>query len=206
VLFIMTKNNQYTQMLGNFVDARLGNYGFQKRKLLWNKDADSVVYVIDLQISKWSDCADDEAIRFTMNLGVCIKELYEMVWQEPRGEFVLETDCFPRIRIAELLGVNDKWWHLSSSSDAEIVLDEIGILLEGYVVPFYMKMNSLESILHFSGEICNWKVASDAISWCALNMIAGDQESAISNLESMLASKKYRAWVPKIKNVLEYKK
>jgi hypothetical protein len=106
------------------------------------------VQVVDIQISSFSS-KDEES--FTINLGVFDPGVWEKCWIKEPPRFINEEDCFPRIRIGQLLneGSIDHWWVCSAKINEGELGEEIESLLEKKCLPFLDDMLDRNEIVNF---------------------------------------------------------
>jgi hypothetical protein len=108
------------------LDQTLKQSGFLKKGLIWRRDSEDVVDVIDLQISKPGDSV-------TLNCGVLDRGIYITVWGRPLPDNVDSSMCTIRARIGELIGDTDKWWPMSEGE----LFSEIPELVDRTVKNFW---------------------------------------------------------------------
>lgn len=114
------------------MDRVLAPAGFTRTGLLWNRTFDSIVEVIDLQVSKAGDSV-------TVNAGVFDPDLHAQVWgQRLQDAMVEEPFCVVRSRIGLLAGDRDLWWSVEDPEAA----NRIGEALTRYVLPFLLDSRS----------------------------------------------------------------
>jgi hypothetical protein len=79
---------------------------------------------------------------FTINVGLMVPELYELVHGRKPASFVEEPECVVRERIgccssgSPPIGGSDKWWELASETDELNYERELGDILPERVLPF----------------------------------------------------------------------
>ena len=121
-----------TSSIKKHMDRVLAPLGFARKGLLWNRTSDSLVEVIDLQVSKAGDSV-------TVNAGVFDPDLYAQVWGTPwQAAMVEEPRCAVRNRIGMLAGDRDQWWSVDDPEAA----NRIGEALTRYVLPFLLDSRS----------------------------------------------------------------
>ena len=129
----------------------LKKHGFKKKDLTWNKAVDGFIQVIDFQMSRFSSAEEDN---FTINLGVFDSQTWQTCWLKEPPRFIKEEDCFPRIRVAQLLQefseeATDHWWICNAETDEESLGQEIADLLEAKCIPFLDSLLNHQSIIDF---------------------------------------------------------
>lgn len=107
--------------------------GFRKRGRTFNREADEkgIFQVVQFQTGPYELAPEIPPFRlnlygrFTVNMGVLIKELYDLEpWHKPTN-FYQEMYCLPRQRLPALLYGKDFWWELKHDPDelAQIVIE-----------------------------------------------------------------------------------
>ena len=115
--------------------------GFKKRGRTFNRETEAGLFqVINFQSGQYpiGDNYEIPNIReslygkFTVNLGVCIEELYLIESPRKSQRFYQDYDCQIRCRLATLIKGIDIWWDLSS--DLTLTTKEIieGLELKGF--------------------------------------------------------------------------
>jgi len=99
--------------------------GFKKKGRTFNRQTENGIYqVINLQSGKY-EFGDKNVIpglrenyygKFTVNLGVLIKELYELDIHNKPTDFYQEYNCQIRDRLPHLTMEKDFWWTISSNT------------------------------------------------------------------------------------------
>lgn len=117
------------------LDCELAPNGFSRKKVTWNRARDSLVDVIDIQVSKSGDTV-------TMNAGVLSRPVYAACWGREAKPFVEEPSCTVRARVGQLLDNKDRWWDVGGESAA----DEMVECLRTRILPFLDRMGSLEAM------------------------------------------------------------
>ena len=99
------------------IKKRLKQTGFKKRGYLWNRSRGGLVDVVFLQRSSYSD---QDFQSFTVNFGVCVEELYNIIWEKGGARFVTYPDCQVSLRVGRSIdafeagGGREVWWTLKS--------------------------------------------------------------------------------------------
>jgi hypothetical protein len=99
--------------------------GFKKKGRTFNRETETGIYqVINLQSGRY-EFGDTYVIpglrenfygKFTVNLGISIKELYELGNHNKPTNFYHEYDCQIRDRLPHLTMQKDFWWTISSNT------------------------------------------------------------------------------------------
>ncbi len=119
--------------------------------MTWNKRINNFVQVINFQLSSYSN---EQEETFTMNLGFFNPNIWETCWRRNSPQFIAEENCFPRIRIGQLLNETknkkmDHWWTYVRNTDVKKSNNEIFDLLENKCFPFLNKLLSIAAINEF---------------------------------------------------------
>jgi len=158
----------------------LKRHGFKKKDLTWNKVVDGFVQVVDFQLSSYSD---EQEETFTINLGVLCPEVWNTCWQKEPPKFVKEDDCFPRVRVGQLLGgfsvdSQDQWWMCSPDVDENALGEELCTLIENKCIPFINGMLSKQKINDFYSLSSINLLPIDKIYLAIVKSFLGDNESS----------------------------
>jgi hypothetical protein len=162
-------NKMVRRELISAFDKLLKPYGFERKGNAWNRRTQSVIDVIDLQISKAGDA-------ITINVGVLDTEAWRILFGSDQVGFVQQPNCTVAARIGELIDNFDKWWQLENVDVSGDLKDNI----IDRVLPFIDRM-------HVRQAMKDWLVATDVlakkypppiINLAILNYILGDTTSA----------------------------
>ena len=93
-------------------EKNLSMSGYCKRGRTFTRSLDSgLIHVINFQMGRRYLYG-----KFTINLGVCVPEIYRMIWDEDEPKFVDHGDCEIKKRIGELVSPpKDLWWDLNKN-------------------------------------------------------------------------------------------
>lgn len=173
------------------LDRELIPIGFSRRASIWNRVHDSLVEVIDIQISKNGDTV-------TMNAGVLSRPVYAACWGRDAEQFVEEPFCTVRARVGQLLDKKDRWWHIRSASAAEEMAD----CVRAHILPFLERMRSLEEMRDWlaSAGAPSPKAPLPSICFAVLQSRLGDIGGGCMTLAN-LESKALGAWKARAKEV-----
>lgn len=175
------------------LDRELVPLGFKRKKATWNRERDSLVDVIDIQISKSGDTV-------TMNTGVLSRPIYFACWGREAKAFVEEPSCTVRARVGRLLGNKDRWWDASSESAADEMVECLGV----HILPFLDRMQSFKAMRDWLASTGlpspKWPVPS--INFAVLQSQLGDVDGACNTLAE-LEAKALGAWKAGAKEVAE---
>jgi hypothetical protein len=140
----------------NLLTKQLKPLGFVRKGRTFNRTVeDGVVHVINLQTGPYeigerkplppeiAHLQQDFYGKFTVNLGVFVREIYEKDGIKSRN-FVQESCCCVRDRLGR---TNDKeyWWSLSA--DAEILANDLSELLIISGLPFLERFGTRKAII-----------------------------------------------------------
>ena len=199
-------------MLNDVIESHIApllkRYGFKKKKMTWNKTIDGFIQVIDFQVSSYSDEKEET---FTINLGILCPEIWNACWQKEPPRFVKEDDCFPRLRISQLLGsfsgdTRDQWWECSPNINEDILGEELSALIENKCFPFIDAMLSKKNINDFYSSSSISLLPIDKVYLAIVKSLVGDKESS-SRLLSEVGeiSKAWSSRVEIVQNQLSWK-
>lgn len=119
--------------------------GFKRRRNSWNRRDGSFVDALDLQISKsWTD--------FTVNVGVAYARAIEVVWEKPLGKFIPVAACTVETRAGRLVDGREAWWEVDDPTAAI----EVVALVRQYVLEFFERMHSLETLAGMLADPDDW--------------------------------------------------
>lgn len=173
------------------LDRELAPKGFSRKKITWNREHDSLVDVIDIQVSKSGDTV-------TMNAGVLSRPIYFACWGREPKPFVEEPLCTVRARVGQLLDNKDRWWDVGSESAAAEMVECLGTR----ILPFLDRMQSFEAMRDWLASMGlpspKWPVPS--INFAILQSQLGDVEGACNTLTE-LEAKALGAWKAGAKEV-----
>ena len=88
----MSAAERFKALISGSIHPLLRKSGYRKRGLTWNADLGPLITVVQVQRSAWSTelCCD-----FTINLGLVVKEVHEVVTGAAPARFVSFSHCFP---------------------------------------------------------------------------------------------------------------
>ncbi|GAA4327302.1 hypothetical protein GCM10023115_24810 [Pontixanthobacter gangjinensis] len=132
--------------------------GFKKRGRTFNREVESGLFqVINFQSGQFpvGDNYEIPGVResfygkFTVNLGVCIEELYLIEFSEKKKPFYQEYDCQIRNRLETIIQKTDKWWEIDSdSNNSKIIID--GLKFKGF--EWFQLFDTREKIIKNWGD------------------------------------------------------
>lgn len=173
------------------LDRELTPRGFSRKKATWNREHDSLVDVIDIQVSKSGDTV-------TMNAGVLSRPIYFACWGRESKPSVEEPSCTVRARVGQLLDNKDRWWDVGSVRAADEMVECLGTR----ILPFLDRMQSFEAMRDWLASMGlpspKWPVPS--IYFAVLQSQLGDMKGACNTLTE-LEAKALGAWKAGAKEV-----
>ncbi len=126
--------------------------GFRKEGCVFVAEHDDVVWLVDVQKSRWND--GDEA-QFTVNGGVYVPGIVSGYSGRPEPAKPKLADCCLSVRIGMLDESRiDKWWKVTASDDLQDAVDE-GIAaevrdrVEGLLLHFLQSFESRAVVAEF---------------------------------------------------------
>lgn len=179
----------------------LKQHGFKKKDLTWNKSKDGLVQVVDFQLSRFSS---DEEKDFTINLGVFYSQVWKKCWAKEPPKFIKEEDCFPRIRIGQLLNgfseeSTDRWWSCSAKTNKDELGKEIEGLLEEKCLPFLDDMLDHHEVVKFYSSSSDRLMPIEKIYLAIFKNSIGDAHSSDELLSEVVTISK--AWANRVEQV-----
>ncbi len=154
------KNVQYLNEIQKEVHKYLKPLGFKKKGRTFNRQTDNGVWqVINFQSGKFPVGENYEipGIReslygkFTINMGVIVKELYESKIYAKDKDFYQEYDCQIRTRLSNLIYSNDYWWNITN--DSKHISDQIVEGLNDKGIPWFSMFETREKICGNWGNV-----------------------------------------------------
>jgi hypothetical protein len=191
------------QLSSKYVVPVLKSAGFTKHGLIWNRQSEDVVHVLEVLESRWSD---EEESTFGIGIGIAANEVHEIVWGKEQPKPVREVDCFPRYPIGYLPTVNlgrDIHWKLRSTDEIDQSGPEVMELIRGRCMPLLDRCQSIENVLQLADGIDRWKHPAEKLKFVVLNYLVGRRTEATEILAEMLANPKLKAWHDRVRGVSE---
>jgi hypothetical protein len=197
--------NQLNQFVEESMQPFLKSQGFKKKGLLWNRERGIFTDVVTLQEAKHS--TPENAV-FTINLGVFVNPLFEIVWSKALNGFATEADCAVRLRLGDLIqnkpygDAHDQWWTLPDDSESvALISQEIQKALEEMAIPFLEKFQDCEAIAEHLRQVKGWQ-AKNALFLIYRALAEWKSGSATSALKSLDAVQG-KAWESKVATARE---
>lgn len=178
------------------LDPGLEAAGFQRKRRTWNRLRMGFVDVVDVQTVPRKLGPNT----FTMNVGVLVPDLYELVHGRTPPRFAEDPECVVRVRVGELLNRGgadrffDRWWTLDSDTEQLNAERELGDALPGRVLPFLERFQSMPDVHTFLETQTGYhrKYGLDRLFLAAARHRVGDVEGALRELTDV--RHKDRAW------------
>lgn len=200
----MSEQKMITLLVDKFVTPIMSAYGFRKAQLVWNREKDGIVHMFNIQLSQWND---KDNIHFTINLGVCIKRVWQIYWNKMPPRIIRESDCFPCLRVGYLLSEGthqkDVWWLLKSSEDIASVGNELQDVIQNKCIPFLDKLDSAKAVLTVIEDPVFRKYPAETLFYAILKHLTGASIEASQLLNTLLANDKPKTWHTRVQKVSE---
>jgi len=191
-------------LVESYISPLLMENEFIKKNYVWNRQNGKIIHVIELQKSRWNT---KDRYDFTLNIGIWLKPLWEILWNKPAPSFVHSENCFPEYRVGEVLewdnSAKDLWWTLNPGTDVENLGVEIKNILQEKCLPFLNKCNSMQDVLCFAIKKDKRLHPYGKLAIATLNHLNGKYDIAEEILTEMESNKKLEAWRDKIQKVRE---
>lgn len=188
-------------LMKKHVAPLLKQCGFKKKELTWNKSKDGIVQVVDFQLSCFSGDGEED---FTINLGVFDPQVWKKCWGKEPPKFIKEEDCFPRIRVGQLLNESseqstDHWWTCNANSIESELGKEIEVVLEERCLPFLDDMLDQNEVVNFYSSSSDHLMPIEKIYLAIIKNSVGDAHSSDELLSEVVAISK--AWATRADQV-----
>lgn len=141
-----TKSNRSNKLdtIENLIWPKLQSMKYRKSKRIFNRiQPDGIVHVINFQMGpNWSTLQG----KFTIEIGVFVPEVYEVIWEKSAPKYAASPDCEERTRLGSLVkNEEDLWWDLSE--DERIIQNQILDLLLKYGEQYFLQFSSREKLI-----------------------------------------------------------
>jgi hypothetical protein len=180
--------------------------GFKKQRHTFNRMAEpGLIHVVNFQMGQFPIGAYQIDLygKFTVNLGVFVREVYEMTQRSSAPAFLREYDCEFRVRLGELLTPPaDIWWSLQDDSTA--LAAELAGHLDGRGHAWFQHYATRDAILLLPREPATtpgWPIRA-GVALAIMLKERGDRAAAAATLRNHLAAERrnpgnpaHRAWV-----------
>ena len=175
------------------LDEELSPRDFRRHKHTWNRKADSLVDVIELQVSKSADSV-------YVNVGVAATEIYAACWLTYPPRFAMEPNCTVRSRLGLLMGDHDASWRLGENAAG----DEIAAAVRAFAVPFLERMHAPESLEQYlEADPSMTQRYPPPIIYCALLKYRHGEKAQAEQMLRGLRARTVGPWAARIGEVLE---
>ena len=121
--------------------------GFKKKGNNFYIQRQGFGQIINIQKSNWRSKND---ISFTINIGLFLPEYWSgMVYNQdkPIPDFPTEPECVIRRRIGSLRKQHDTWYDVTEKTDNALLIAEMKMNLEKFILPYFNNNNSKEQVL-----------------------------------------------------------
>ena len=174
------------------LDEELSPHDFRRHKHTWNRKAETLVDVIDLQVSKSADSV-------YVNVGVLDTEIYAASWLTDPPRFALEPYCTVRSRLGLLMGVHDRSWRLGEKAAG----DEIAAAVREFAVPFLDRMHAPEALERYLEADRSMQRYPPTIIYRALLKYRRGEKAQAEQMLRGLCAKTSGPWATRIGEVLQ---
>lgn len=126
---------------------KLKPLGFKKKGNNFYLKKDHLGLIINIQKSAYYS---KQKIHFTINIGVFIPEYYHAYYnyhENTPPEYPIEPDCAIRARIGDLKNQNDIWFDIDERTDSSILISEMDLNLEHWILPYFNNFESKNSFV-----------------------------------------------------------
>jgi len=118
--------------------------GYKRFNYIWNRRRGDFTHVIELQ--DMHGASPDSAL-FTVNFGVFIATVLQVVWGKAEPKCVRDVDCVIAARIGQLMpGGLDKWWRIDPSVNLGAFVEEVTDAISVYSEKFFDRVRDLDGI------------------------------------------------------------
>lgn len=172
--------------LDAIVDVRLRHLlkaaGYAKSGRTWRKRVSDGVLVFNIQGDKWNWGGVG---RFTMNLGVSLPAVHQLLFDFPAPPKPAEYQCELRARIGEGTGIYHEWWTVKESTDTEALGIEWGRAWSDQALPWLEARSTLKDAAQ---AVWDDTGNSNATYWpdFALLLLVGRHQDAQQYFRNML--------------------
>jgi hypothetical protein len=171
------------------LDELLLPLGFRRQQETWNRQLETLIDVIDVQVSKGGDT-------MTANVGVLDPELHSQCWGEDVPSFVQEPQCTVRARVGQLMSGRDVWWPVGSREAVDAVAT--------CALPFLERMHApgrMEEFLASSSGVKAKHPHPPPVIYLALLMNKRGDRTGACKLLSELQERALGAWRARVREV-----
>jgi len=196
------KDDFFSHFISISVATVLKEYGYRKNGLTWNRRMDQIIYVVNIQKSRFSDKG---TVKFTLNLGVAAEDIWLAYWGMELPKVIKEESCFPGFRVGDVLNgfsgkAKDLWWFLDASKAMDPLAEEVTSCLRNRCLPVLQQLDSLYAVADFVRRSNPLMMPRDRICWGILCHQLGDFDGA-ERAFSKFESGKSKAWQSKVSEI-----
>ncbi len=165
----MPKSEVYKKMdsVISCVSPLLRELKYKKRGHTYNRTIQpGLIHVINFQMGKYEGENYQEIPpyrvnlygKFTINIGVYIEEVHNLLCKWKVTNFISEPDCEIRKRIGELIDKgHDLWWDLNY--EESVIGTDIKVKIEKFIIPFLARFSSTDQIIR------EWEIHGNGIGF-----------------------------------------
>lgn len=117
------------------LDETLLPAGFQRRKHTWNRQARSLIDVVDVQLSKGLDGV-------WVNVGVFDPAVYARAWLREPPTFAQEPACTVRTRLGDLMVTHDGFWLLDDPAAGAAMATAV----QAFALPYLERLHGPQAL------------------------------------------------------------
>ncbi|HYG36919.1 MAG TPA: DUF4304 domain-containing protein [Clostridia bacterium] len=177
--------------------------GFDGEQELFWRERDWALDEVHVQQSSYDGPG---ASNFTLNVGILIPEIHNLIWgeEETRGF----PNCLLQRRIGELCAADrpqravDLWWTLTGASSLRLEV-EVKEAVQRYVIPFLDRIRSLSDVrteLERSST-ARKSMPVTRLGTAVLSAKLGDQPAAETEFRALLRDNQMAGWASRVKRV-----
>lgn len=168
--------------------------GYRKKALRFYRESGDILHLIEIQVSRFDENS------FTYNLAVFDAKAWECVWSKVAPRYPGPEDCFPALRIGQLLtdepeGALDKWWQ----ANEVVQVQESVTKLEVAGLPVLNGFKSRHDVARWAMEDVQGPPSLVLLA-AATCVLAGQTQKADIILDR-LEKAQLKAWQPLIEKV-----
>lgn len=189
------------------ISSELKSHGFSRSGQTWTRTSGGVAHVLDFQRSRFSDPG---SVKFTINVGVALDDIWWVYSGDGLGGAIHEADCFPRFRVGEALGgfrrdATDVWWTIGANDGSDALAAEVKSAVLERCLPILDRLDSVDAVFRFVQEEAPPKHANAPFTRIILAIVYhlhGDVQKATSLLDEIESSSRLGVeWRNRIRDV-----
>ncbi|MDO4880087.1 MAG: DUF4304 domain-containing protein [Capnocytophaga sp.] len=120
---------------------------FKKKAQNYYRQLPEVGHIINIQKSSYGN---SDNIKFRINIGIFEPKFYLEEYDFKRTgqvpDYPTEPDCLIRKTINDLCNRNDLWYEVDDTTDEQVLISEMQMNVQQYILPFLEGLNSLDKI------------------------------------------------------------